>query len=424
MKYCVKCGYKMQNSDQFCPKCGTQSRDIPAADSRSLTETRASDLENARMIKEYLNRAREMEWTYYSLQEIGNSLKSKLSGAQGKRSQAKDEINRLNAGIETAEDSRKNYKREKYSRKQFGERPDLSWEGYGWTIFLTCIFYLFIAFMGYKRGFPGFGFLIQIYEKMCHSFGLVITLLIVFVVVPSVIYIAFCLIVFFVKKNKFDQKQNKKEADYNQEQATIEKERISGYQDTVRKNRGRIAELKEEIKLIDDITIPQLNEEIRENEAAAAKVLGALNRYYEPNVVYKKYRGLVPIAAFTEYFDAERCYTLTGPDGAYNIYENEMRMNLINAKLDNVQAGLNLLAKQHSAILTSLNQMNANVRCLVASVDDANEKNRAAFRQIENGTRAIGYSTQLSNYYQSSMNNSLRHLDYMQSVDYYSKHLF
>lgn len=31
---------------------------------------------------------------------------------------------------------------------------------------------------------------------------------------------------------------------------------------------------------------------------------------------------------------------------------------------------------------------------------------------------------QLGEYYQSSMDNSLRHLDYMQSVDYYSKHLF
>ena len=424
MKYCVKCGYKMQNSDQFCPKCGTQSRDIPAADSRSLTETRASDLENARMIKEYLNRAREMEWTYYSLQEIGEGLRAKRSDAQGRRSRAQDEVNRLNTGVETAENAKKNYKREKYSRSEYTERPDFEWESYGWTLFLICIFYLIIAFLGYTRGFPGFATLVRIFEKMCDSFGFVITLLIVLFVIPGVIYISFCLIEFFIKKNRFDQKQDRKEADFNQRQAAIEKERISGYQDTARKNRGRIAELKEEIKLIDDITIPQLNEEIRENEAAAAKVLGALNRYYEPNVVYKKYRGLVPIAAFTEYFDAERCYTLTGPDGAYNIYENEMRMNLINAKLDNVQAGLNLLAKQHSAILTSLNQMNANVRCLVASVDDANEKNRAAFRQIENGTRAIGYSTQLSNYYQSSMNNSLRHLDYMQSVDYYSKHLF
>ena len=64
------------------------------------------------------------------------------------------------------------------------------------------------------------------------------------------------------------------------------------------------------------------------------KIIRNLVSFYSKNIIYPKYRGLVPIAAFYEYFNSGRCDTLTGHEGAYNIYETEIRMNIIIAKLD------------------------------------------------------------------------------------------
>ena len=44
----------------------------------------------------------------------------------------------------------------------------------------------------------------------------------------------------------------------------------------------------------------------------------ALQKHYEQNVIFPKYRNLVAITTINEYLMSGRCYELEGPNGAYN----------------------------------------------------------------------------------------------------------
>ena len=50
------------------------------------------------------------------------------------------------------------------------------------------------------------------------------------------------------------------------------------------------------------------------------KTKAVLNKFYSTNVIYPKYRSLPAIASLFEYMLSERCYGLTGHEGAYNLY--------------------------------------------------------------------------------------------------------
>lgn len=59
-----------------------------------------------------------------------------------------------------------------------------------------------------------------------------------------------------------------------------------------------------------------------------------LTNYYINNIIYPKYLTMAGVAQILEYLESRRFNTLTGPDGAYNLYENELRMNKIIGNLD------------------------------------------------------------------------------------------
>lgn len=73
----------------------------------------------------------------------------------------------------------------------------------------------------------------------------------------------------------------------------------------------------------------RLEKQIRESE----EVLG---RLYAMNVLHPKYRNLAAASIILEYLETGRCTEFTGHEGAYNLYESELRQNLIITKLDTV----------------------------------------------------------------------------------------
>lgn len=55
----------------------------------------------------------------------------------------------------------------------------------------------------------------------------------------------------------------------------------------------------------------------------------ALKKLYSINIIHPKYQNLIAIASFCEYFETGRCTQLEGHEGAYNIFENEVRLDKI-----------------------------------------------------------------------------------------------
>ena len=122
------------------------------------------------------------------------------------------------------------------------------------------------------------------------------------------------------------------------------------------------------------------------------KIIRNLVSFYLKNIIYPKYRGLVPIAAFYEYFNSGRCDTLTGHEGAYNIYETEIRMNIIIAKLDDVIYRLDEIRDRQYALYDAIenadvvvNNMNNTINGLVGNM-----------KSVVDNQNVIAYNTRIA----------------------------
>ena len=78
--------------------------------------------------------------------------------------------------------------------------------------------------------------------------------------------------------------------------------------------------------------------ELSEQYSAKQKLLGI-------NVIYKKYNDIVAWTTMYEYYLTGRCSELSGPNGAYNLFESETRANIIINKLDIIIDQLDAIKK-------------------------------------------------------------------------------
>lgn len=101
----------------------------------------------------------------------------------------------------------------------------------------------------------------------------------------------------------------------------------------------------------------------------------ALKQLYDLDIIFPKYRNFIAISQIYEYYMSGRCTTLEGHEGAYNIFENEARQNIIILQLNNV--------------LNQLEQIKQNQYMIYQAIQESN----AILNQIESNTAAIAYNT-------------------------------
>ena len=157
--------------------------------------------------------------------------------------------------------------------------------------------------------------------------------------------------------------------------------------------------------------IGKKNEEIREyNRAEGAnnerrnKVIGTelnicnknieettklLDKYYNLDLVFEKYRNLCAVSSFLEYLKSGRCETLEGSEGAYNLYENELRMNIIIDKLDIVIEHLEQIEKNQYLLYDALNKSIKTTKMLTSTCNRLIE----SVANIENNAEISAYNS-------------------------------
>ncbi len=87
-------------------------------------------------------------------------------------------------------------------------------------------------------------------------------------------------------------------------------------------------------------------------------VCNTLSALYNKNIIYEKYRGdLVAICMFLEYLKSGRCDQLKGHEGAYNIYENEIRLGIIISKLDEVIEKLDEISNNQYMLYSTMQKI-------------------------------------------------------------------
>lgn len=115
-----------------------------------------------------------------------------------------------------------------------------------------------------------------------------------------------------------------------------------------------------------------------------------LKEYYTFDTIYPKYHTLPALTSIYEYFMTGRCTELTGPHGAYNLYEDEVRKDMIISQLN--------------LIIDNLEQIKQNQYMLyeeLVKVRDEVNNMGTAMKEIERTVKEIKTISQINTYYLS-----------------------
>ncbi len=112
-----------------------------------------------------------------------------------------------------------------------------------------------------------------------------------------------------------------------------------------------------------------------------------LQRYYDLGYIYPSYRGMVPICTIYQYFESGRCSCLEGHEGAYNLYESELRMNLILSKLDDIIYRLDDISRNQMVLAQEIRRSDAKISEISKSLNSI-EANTAVSRYLSGITAA------------------------------------
>lgn len=129
----------------------------------------------------------------------------------------------------------------------------------------------------------------------------------------------------------------------------------------------------------------------------------ALDQFYSVNVLYSKYQNMVAVSTIYEYLASERCYGLTGHEGAYNLYESEIRLGYIIGKLDNIDQ--------------NIHEMKHGQQMLYRAVQESRQASERLLQQeIHNGKmlQDIRESARVAEYSRQQAADRLGHMQWLQ----------
>lgn len=129
------------------------------------------------------------------------------------------------------------------------------------------------------------------------------------------------------------------------------------------------------------------NGEIREIKETLKKLIQCRVQLHSFGIIYPKYLDYVSVVTILEYFQSGRCSELTGAHGAYNLYEDELRHNIIIDKLDDIVERLDDIKKNQSLIYTSL----MNIDNSVSKLNDTFGQAIVSLEKIEKNTAMTAY---------------------------------
>ncbi len=118
-----------------------------------------------------------------------------------------------------------------------------------------------------------------------------------------------------------------------------------------------------------DTAIVQVQNDLKLCQRKQAEVQKLIDQYFHTNILYHKYWDIIPICSFYEYIDSGRCSTLEGHEGAYNLYEQERRLDRILDKLDDIIWRLDDIRSNQTALYNVISSGNQKIDSLCGSIN-------------------------------------------------------
>jgi hypothetical protein len=143
------------------------------------------------------------------------------------------------------------------------------------------------------------------------------------------------------------------------------------------------------------VAIEELKRKDKQLEAIITSAENTVAEYFDMNIVFDKYRHFVAVATFYEYLMSGRCDALEGRDGAYNLYETELRQNIIIGKLDEAVNRLSEIRDTQYVLCKAIQESNRTSREIVNELSEINDSARA----IEGSSASAAKSAKLTEFY-------------------------
>lgn len=159
------------------------------------------------------------------------------------------------------------------------------------------------------------------------------------------------------------------------------REKVSNFNAAVAADNQRVQQeliIKMELEM-------QLQQVMREKTATE----NTLNTLYSLDVIHPKYRYLVAVSSFYDYFDTGRCTAFTGPGGAYAVYEEDLRFQRLETKLDVIISKLDELINKQRMLAELMREANNTLY----RIEQSNNSMMQSVSQIKENTEVIEYNS-------------------------------
>lgn len=123
-------------------------------------------------------------------------------------------------------------------------------------------------------------------------------------------------------------------------------------------------------------------------DVALEKSQRILSQFYDEDLIYPKYRNLPALTSIYEYLVTGRCDELAGPHGAYNMYEDEVRKDMVISQLNTVIENLESIKQNQYMLYKQVNEITTQAYMINREI-----------RNIRSYTQAITELTALNTYY-------------------------
>lgn len=126
-------------------------------------------------------------------------------------------------------------------------------------------------------------------------------------------------------------------------------------------------------------------------------------------VIYPKYLTLPAVTTIYEYLESGRCDSLAGADGSYNLYESELRSNVIIARMDTIIESLEDIKTNQMMLYNVLHRIEDNTSMMNKSIDEmVNTVN-----DIKRNTRIAADESRNISYYSQIAANEASNLSFL-----------
>lgn len=139
--------------------------------------------------------------------------------------------------------------------------------------------------------------------------------------------------------------------------------------------------------------------EIEFLEKSIKETTRQLNDYYDLDVIYPKYRGMVYVCSIYEYIESGRCDGLVGPYGAYNLLENDIKFARVVEKMDNIISNLEQIKENQNELYYAIRETNNQLSELGDSIERVAkgiEQGNANIEDLKKSMSNIEYNSKVS----------------------------